>query len=78
MLYNYVRSTGYGLLLSAPGIRGKVKAQISEATAKLEEKMIVRDPNLIRHLALPKHGLTHETIKEELMKYANDGGCAER
>ncbi|KAJ6260203.1 hypothetical protein Dda_4427 [Drechslerella dactyloides] len=69
-LYQYLRSTAYGLILQAPGVKGKVKAQLDEATAKLEEKMVVRDPNLTRHLALPKAGLSSEKIREELEKLA--------
>ncbi|EWC47596.1 hypothetical protein DRE_03216 [Drechslerella stenobrocha 248] len=68
--YDYLRSAAYGIILQAPGVKGKVKAQLDDATAKLEDKMVVRDPNLARYLALPKNGLTPEKIKEELEKLA--------
>ncbi|KAF3188038.1 hypothetical protein TWF106_011641 [Orbilia oligospora] len=71
IFYNYLRSTAYGIILRAPGVKGKVKAQLDEATAKLEEKMVVRDPNLVRHLALPKNGISADKIREELAKLAD-------
>ncbi|KAF3911527.1 hypothetical protein ABW20_dc0108757 [Dactylellina cionopaga] len=70
-LYTYLRSTAYGLILRAPGVRNKVQAQLDEATAKLEEKMIVRDPSLARYLTLPKTGISFDKIREELEKLAD-------
>ncbi|KAF3933334.1 hypothetical protein ABW19_dt0202418 [Dactylella cylindrospora] len=37
----------------------------------MEEKMVVRDPNLARHLALPKTGMSMEKVKAELEKLAD-------
>lgn len=66
--YNITQRTLYGYFLRAPGVRGKVKAQIDEATAKMEDKMVLRGPGITRYLALPKTGMTDEQIRTELVK----------
>lgn len=64
--YAYMRRYAYGLFLNAPGVRGKVQAQVDEALKKLEDKLVPKGPGVTRYLALPKEGFTETQAKEEL------------
>lgn len=61
-----MRRYAYGLFLNAPGVRGKVQAQVDEALKKLEDKLVPKGPGVTRYLALPKEGFTETQAKEEL------------
>lgn len=69
--YLSVRRTLYGYFLNAPGVRGQVTKQVTEAITGLEKKLVPSGPNVVRHLALPKEGWTDEQVREELGNLAN-------
>ena len=66
--YLSTRRMLYGLFLRAPGVRSKVQAQIAEATAKLETRLVPQGPGITRYLALPKEGWTDQQVRTELQK----------
>lgn len=67
-LYTNARRIAYGLFLNAPGVRSKVKAQVDEAKAKLQAKLI--KPGETRYLALPKKGWSDDDLRVELERLA--------
>ncbi|KUI57738.1 Sphingosine-1-phosphate lyase [Cytospora mali] len=68
-LYNDARRVTYGWFLRAPGVRGKVKAQVDEARAKLEQKLVPAGEK--RYLALPKQGWGDDELRAELARLAD-------
>lgn len=68
-LYKDARRIAYGWFLRAPGVRGKVKAQVNEARAKLEQKLVPAGET--RHLSLPKQGWTDDDVRTELGRLAD-------
>lgn len=68
-LYNDARRIAYGWFLQAPGVRNKVRAQVGEATAKLQSKLI--QPGEKRYLALPKTGWSDDDLRAELARLAD-------
>lgn len=66
--YLSIRRTLYGVFLRAPGVRSKVQAQVSEAIAKLEGKLVPKGPGISRYLTLPKEGWTEQQVRAELQK----------
>ena len=68
-LYRNIGRILYGYFLRAPGVRGKVQKQVSEALAKTQAKLVPE--GLPAYLTLPKVGLTEEAVKKELETLAN-------
>lgn len=54
--------------MRAPGVRGKVKAQVEEAKANLQTKLI--KPGEKRYLSLPKKGWSEDDLRAELARLA--------
>ncbi len=71
-LYAALRRTAYGWLLRAPGVRNKVRRQLDEALAKMEDKMVPaaggegEGGGPARHLTLPKEGWDDAAVGREL------------
>jgi sphinganine-1-phosphate aldolase len=66
--YFAIQRWGYGVFLRAPGVRGKVQAEVSEAIGKLQDKLVRKD--LTKHLTLPKEGWSEEQVRAELKNLA--------
>jgi sphinganine-1-phosphate aldolase len=66
--YISIRRTLYGIFLRSPGVRSKVQAQVAEAIAKLEGKLVPRGPGTSRYLTLPKEGWSTIQVRGELEK----------
>ncbi|KAK4695658.1 sphinganine-1-phosphate aldolase, partial [Lecanoromycetidae sp. Uapishka_2] len=66
--YISIRRTLYGIFLRAPGVRSKVNAQVAEAIAKLEGKLVPKGPGISRYLTLPKEGWSTTQVSAELEK----------
>lgn len=67
-LYTDARRITYGWVLSAPGIRSKVKAQVDDAKAKLQSKLIKAGEK--RYVTLPKQGWSDDDLRAELARLA--------
>ena len=67
-VYVAVRRTLFGIFLRMPGVRSKVQAQVREAIAKLEDKLVPNGPGVSRYLTLPKEGWTETQVRGELEK----------
>ncbi|PKY02655.1 putative sphinganine-1-phosphate aldolase BST1 [Aspergillus campestris IBT 28561] len=70
-VYFAIRLFLYSVFLRAPGVRGQVDKQVSEAIEGLENKLVTTGPDVTRYLALPKEGWTPEQIRAELEKLSN-------
>ena len=68
-LYTDARRIAYGWFLQAPGVRTKVKAQVDEAKANLQKKLVRADET--RYLSLPKQGWSDEALRAELGRLAD-------
>ncbi|KAJ0124941.1 hypothetical protein N8I77_005927 [Diaporthe amygdali] len=68
-LYTDARRIAYGWFLQAPGVRTKVKAQVDEARANLQKKLV--PANQTRYLSLPKQGWSDDDLRAELERLAN-------
>lgn len=68
-LYRNIGRILYGYFLRAPGVRGKVQKQVSDALAKTEAKLV--PTNLPKYLTLPKEGLSDDAVRKELEMLAN-------
>ncbi|KAI1431804.1 pyridoxal phosphate-dependent transferase [Xylaria sp. CBS 124048] len=68
-LYTDIRRILYGYFLRAPGVRTKVRKQITESLAKVQGKLVPTTGS--RYLALPKQGWTDEALRKELETLAN-------
>ncbi|CAI4217310.1 unnamed protein product [Parascedosporium putredinis] len=68
-LYRNIGRILYGYFLRAPGVRGKVQKQVSDALAKTEAKLV--PTNLTKYLTLPKEGLSDDDVRKELEMLAN-------
>ena len=66
--YTAIRRTLYGIFLKFPGVRSKVQAQVNEAIAKMEGKLVPKGPGVSRYLTLPKEGWTEIQVRGELEK----------
>ena len=66
--YTSIRRTLYGIFLKFPGVRSKVQAQVNEAIAKMEGKLVPKGPGVSRYLTLPKEGWTETQVRGELEK----------
>ncbi|BFZ58252.1 hypothetical protein PYCC9005_005314 [Savitreella phatthalungensis] len=66
-IYLTTRAYLFRLFLQIPGVRGKVQAQIQDALAGLDEKMLPK-PGVTRHQHLPVKGLNEDQLKGELQK----------
>ncbi|PAV18522.1 PLP-dependent transferase [Pyrrhoderma noxium] len=56
------------LALRLPSTKKKVDQQIGDAQLKIENSLVPKGPNVVRHLALPAEGHTPEWITEEMDK----------
>jgi sphinganine-1-phosphate aldolase len=65
-LYHSLYRIAYGVFLNLPGIKSRVQAQLDEAVKQLEDRLVPKGPGVTRYTALPKEGLTDESIKEIL------------
>ena len=70
-VYFAIRLFLYSVFLRAPGVRGQVNKQVSEAIENLENKLVTTGPDVTRYLTLPKEGWTPEQIRAELEKLSN-------
>ncbi|KAI3394299.1 hypothetical protein diail_2946 [Diaporthe ilicicola] len=68
-LYTDARRITYGWFLQAPGVRTKVKAQVDEAKANLQKKLVKADET--RHVTLPKQGWSDDDLRAELGRLAD-------
>ncbi|ROW12929.1 hypothetical protein VPNG_04644 [Cytospora leucostoma] len=68
-LYTSARRITYGWFLRAPGVRGKVKAQVDETMAKLSQKLVPAGEK--RYVALPKKGWGDGELRAELDRLAD-------
>lgn len=74
-LYLNLRRTAYGYFLAAPGVRGRVRAEVDEALAKVATKMAAGTGGggggaIARHTVLPKEGWSEERVRTELKALA--------
>lgn len=67
-MYTDARRITYGWVLSAPGVRSKVKAQVDDAKAKLQSKLIKAGEK--RYVTLPKQGWSDDDLRAELARLA--------
>jgi sphinganine-1-phosphate aldolase len=65
------RRVSYNLLLTLPGIRDKVQAQIADARVNLKKKLVPSGPDIERHLTLPAEGWDTDKVRAELIKLAD-------
>lgn len=68
-LWNNLRRITYGWFLRAPGVRGKVQAQVKESLDKLSSKFV--NENQTRYLTLPKEGMPEANVRTELQALAD-------
>lgn len=54
------------LALKFPSAKKQVDDKLAETRQKIDDKVMPKDPNIVRHLALPKEGRTAEWIAEEM------------
>ncbi|KAL0260449.1 Dihydrosphingosine phosphate lyase [Diplodia seriata] len=69
--YIATRRILYGYFLRLPGVRTKVKSQVSEAITKLEAKLVPTGPGVDRHVRLPQEGWGEDRVREELTKLSD-------
>ena len=69
--YTNIRRILYGLFLRAPGVHSKVQKQVAESISKIEDKLVVKGPDLVSHKTLPKEGWTNDQVREELHKLSS-------
>lgn len=67
-LYTDARRIAYGWFLNAPGVRTKVKAQVDDAKAKLQAKLI--KPGETSYKKLPEKGWSDDALRAELERLA--------
>jgi sphinganine-1-phosphate aldolase len=65
-------------VLRLPAAKQKVDAQLGEARLKIENSMVTKGPDVVRHLALPIEGRSREWIAQEMEKMDNETGKSER
>lgn len=68
--YASTRKTLYGYFLRAPGVRGQVDKQVSNAITDLEHKLVPSGPGVTRYLTVPKEGWTADQVRAELERLA--------
>ena len=56
------------LALRLPAAKQKVDAQLAEAQLKIENSLVAKGPDVVRHLALPIEGRSPEWIAQEMEK----------
>ena len=54
------------LLLRIPKKRREVDRALGDAAKKIEDRMVPKGPNVVRHLALPLEGKSEEWILQEM------------
>lgn len=64
--YKFLRRISYSVFLRLPGVHSRVQSQLSEALAKLENKLVPQGPGISRYLTLPKEGWTEKQVRAEL------------
>jgi sphinganine-1-phosphate aldolase len=68
LLYKSTHRTLYGYFLRLPGVRSKVAAQVAEALAGMEKKLVPSGPGVVHHTKLPAQGWSTEDVHAELVK----------
>ncbi|RPB28043.1 PLP-dependent transferase [Terfezia boudieri ATCC MYA-4762] len=66
--YRAFQRWSYGLILSLPWYKAKIKLELEQTMKKLEDKFVPKGPGVTRYLALPISGWTDEQVKAELQK----------
>lgn len=67
-VYLYASQYIIRLVLRAPATRQKVESQMNQAKLGIEERLVPKGPNVVRHLALPEEGKPLEWILAEMEK----------
>ncbi|KAH8119045.1 pyridoxal phosphate-dependent transferase [Phellopilus nigrolimitatus] len=62
------------LALRLPSVKQKVDGQIDEARLKIENSLVPKGPDVVRHLALPIEGRSPEWILQEMDKMDSESG----
>lgn len=60
------------LALRLPAAKRKVDAQLAEAQLKIENSLVAKGPDVVRHLVLPIEGRSPEWIAQEMEKMDNE------
>jgi sphinganine-1-phosphate aldolase len=55
-----------------PGARQKVESQMNKAKLDIEDQLVPKGPNVVRHLTLPESGKSLEWILAEMDKMDNE------
>jgi sphinganine-1-phosphate aldolase len=66
--YVSARRSLYKIFLRLPGVKSKVDKDVSDAVAKIENKLVPRGPGISRFLTLPTTGWTPDQVRAELEK----------
>ncbi|KAI7339975.1 sphinganine-1-phosphate aldolase BST1 [Hortaea werneckii] len=67
-LYRDTYKRLYGIFLSLPFVRDRVKADVDKAITDLEGKLVPSGPGTVNYKALPASGWTPEQVRAELEK----------
>ncbi|KAK9240793.1 pyridoxal phosphate-dependent transferase [Lipomyces kononenkoae] len=69
-LYKFCARNFFRFMMTLPGIKEKVNAELDKTLARMEEEMVPRGPGITRHLELPKQGWTDDLVVSELHELA--------
>ncbi|KAF8624627.1 hypothetical protein AX15_005781 [Amanita polypyramis BW_CC] len=72
--YLWISQVIIRLALRMPGTRQKVESQMNKAKLDIEDKLIPKGPNVVRHLTLPENGQSSEWILAEMDKMDHEQG----
>ncbi|KAL0956770.1 hypothetical protein HGRIS_002890 [Hohenbuehelia grisea] len=67
-LYRRILAFGIRLILRLPSKKKFVEQQMGEGKLKVEDKLVPKGPDVVRHLRLPETGQSPEWIIEEMQK----------
>ena len=57
-----------------PSLKQRVDRELGDARLKIENLMVPKGPNVVRHLALPSEGKSPEWIQQEMNNMDNESG----
>ncbi|KAJ3512940.1 hypothetical protein NLJ89_g3237 [Agrocybe chaxingu] len=65
-LYSWVSQQIVRLILSTPAMKKKVASQMDQAKLDIENRLVPKGPNVVRHLVLPPEGKSADWILKEM------------
>ncbi|KAF9010763.1 pyridoxal phosphate-dependent transferase [Cyathus striatus] len=71
-LYTCISKYVIGLFLRVPSTKAKVESQMNQAKLDIENKLVPKGVDVVRHLALPEEGKSLEWILAEMDKMDNE------